>query len=218
MKPKLFEVDIVMNALRRKRAVFHSEADFQFAFAWETKLIYQQVEVRLETHPRDHPQLRLDLQILDIANGDLIAIELKYLTRAWSGIDELARDEAFELKNHGAHDHRRYDVVKDIHRIERFIQADPSWRGFAVVISNDAAYWEQPIGLVQSNDAAFRIHDGASLSGDRKWAAQTASTKDRYTTLGLGGRYLLKWIDYSKVDATSAGTFRSLTVPILRSP
>ena len=45
----------VMDTLRAKRTVFHSEADFQFALSWEIQLHYPDASVRLEYPPPDDP-------------------------------------------------------------------------------------------------------------------------------------------------------------------
>lgn len=64
--------------------------------------------------------MRLDVLL---ARPDLqrySAIELKYPTALWAGD---ANDEHFALKNHGAQDITSYDIVKDVHRVERFVAA-----------------------------------------------------------------------------------------------
>ena len=57
-------VDATMTALATKRPIFHSESDFQHAFAWEARNIYPDLDVRLErtampgrcgTHIRGEP-------------------------------------------------------------------------------------------------------------------------------------------------------------------
>src|SRR3954449_6414188 len=74
----------VLASLATRRAVFHSEADFQFAFAWEAKTLHPGLEVRLETHPE--PGVRLDLELIDPDSPRGLAIEHKYLTRLWAGV------------------------------------------------------------------------------------------------------------------------------------
>ena len=64
---KPLDASAVLASLARGRRVFHSEADFQFAFAWEAKVIRPDLEVRLETHPE--PNVRLDLELVDPASG-----------------------------------------------------------------------------------------------------------------------------------------------------
>lgn len=68
----------VLASLAKRRGVFHSEADFQFAFAWEAKSLNPGLEVRLETHPE--PGVRLDLELIDPDSPRGLAVELKYMT------------------------------------------------------------------------------------------------------------------------------------------
>ena len=88
--------------------MFHSEADFQHAFAWAVQEAMR-ARVRLETRPC--PGCTADLMVTSPDMAHHSAIELKYLTRAWSGE---VLGERFELKNQGAQDIRGYDVVKDV--------------------------------------------------------------------------------------------------------
>ena len=207
------DASAVLASLARARPVFHSEADFQFAFAWEAKVIRPDLEVRLETHPE--PNVRLDLELVDPASGTGVAVELKYMTRLWAGTD---RGEAFALKNHGASDLRGYDVVKDIERVERFVDARPGWAGYVIALSNEASYWRAPTHGRVTNADAFRLHEGVVLAGERIWGPLTGGTsKGRETPLRLRGTYELRWSDYSKLDVSVAGTFRTLVVPIRRS-
>jgi len=210
MSNRIVDASAVLTSLREKRRVFHSEADFQFAFGWEIKSLNPRLEIRLETHPK--PNVRLDLQVIDPERAEAVAIELKYLTRGWSGSEG---GETFALKHHSALDGRRYDVLKDIGRVEQFIEGRVRWTGYAVVLTNDAGYWTPPRAERASNDRAFRIHDGLSLApGSRSWVALTASTKNREHAIELRGEYPLRWTDYSQVDDTLGGKFRALVVPI----
>ncbi len=83
----------VLGALAVRRPVFHSEADFQLEFAWQVRLAAPDLAVRLETRPL--PGVRLDLLLTDAEQQSRSALELKYLTRAWSG---QVAGEWFELK------------------------------------------------------------------------------------------------------------------------
>lgn len=103
-----------IRTLAQVRPVFHSEADFQLAFAWHLQHQDPRASVRLETRPR--PGLHLDL-LLQTAERRT-AVELKYLTAAWTG--EVG-GEQFHLLAQGAQDIRAYDCVKDIERVEQFV-------------------------------------------------------------------------------------------------
>ena len=200
----------VMASLARRRPVFHSEADFQFAFAWEAKTLVPGVEVRLETHPE--PGVRLDLELIDPAAKRGLAVELKYMTRLWTGE---SGGESFALKNHGASDLRAYDVVKDIERVERFVLPRPGWTGLVIALTNESAYWRSPTHGRTTNADAFRLFEGNLLAGERRWGPNTGGTaKGREAPLALRGTYELQWVDYSRLDAGPAGSFRALVVPI----
>jgi hypothetical protein len=101
----------VLDDLAILRPVFHSEADFQLALAWQVQQRDPAMLVRLETRPAVGVHLDLAFARLDL--GRTTAVELKYLTRAWSGS---VGGERYELKNHGTQDIRAYDVVKDVVR------------------------------------------------------------------------------------------------------
>lgn len=94
-------LDDVLTRLSAVRPVFHSEADFQQAFAWEARLFDPSLRVRLETRPA--PGVRLDLLLTSHDGAAQTAVELRYLVRLWHG--EHA-GERFELKDQGAQDIR----------------------------------------------------------------------------------------------------------------
>lgn len=200
----------VLALLARHRPVFHSEADFQFAFAWEAKSLSPALEVRLETHPE--PNVRLDLELMDPESRSGVAVELKYMTRLWTGKHG---NESFALRNHGASDLRAYDVVKDIERVERFVERRPSWTGLVIALTNEAAYWRTPTHGRATNADAFRLYEGHALTGERRWGPNTGGTaRGRETPIPLRGTYHLHWSDFSRLDASPAGTFRVLVVPV----
>jgi hypothetical protein len=92
-------LDVWIELLCRSRPVFHSEADFQHALAWTAHLSDPSLRIRLET--RSATGARLDLLISRPNAAEHLALELKYLTAAWTGD---AEDEHFALLNQGAQD------------------------------------------------------------------------------------------------------------------
>ncbi len=203
-------LDTVLSRLADQRPVFHSEADFQHAFAWVAHTIDPQLQVRLETHPQ--PDVRLDLLL---GRPDLdrhTAVELKYLTALWTG--EVA-GEHFALKNHGARDIRSYDVVKDIARVERFVAARPNCDGLVIIISNDSGYWRSVTHERDTNASAFRLYQEVELAGTRAWGPHTGAgtRRGREADIGLSGAYNLSWRDYSRLPG-ARGVFRALVVMV----
>lgn len=205
------DIDDLLHRLSKRRPVFHAEADFQHAFAWEAHLMDPNLRVRLETHPE--PNMRLDLLF---SRPDLelhTAVELNYLTAGWTG--EVG-SEKFALKNHGAQDVRAYDVVKDTSRLERFVADEKGWNGLFIAITNDPIFWRPVTHGRATNADAFRIYEGITLSGVRSWGPRTGpgTMRGRETTIELGGEYRLAWRDYSRVDSGSRGSFRALVLTV----
>src|SRR5215207_7734774 len=118
VKPLIDPVDI-MQALARRRPVFHSEADFQHAFAWEIHRSAPECDIRLEVPVRATTgAIHLDL-LARLTLGQM-AIELKYKTRS---LTAALNGEDFNLMSHAAQDLGRYDFFKDLNRIEAFALA-----------------------------------------------------------------------------------------------
>ena len=200
----------VLDALRAHRPVFHSEADFQHAFAWEVQRAAPQARVRLETRPV--AGVRLDLLVTAADGTTSSAIELKYLTRAWSG--EVGA-ERFELMSQGAQDIRAYDVVKDVSRVEHDVAVLPKCNGAVLCLTNDPSYWARPSHDRETNAAMFRLYEGRRLQGDCRWGPLTGAgtMKGREQAIRLTGTYDLRWQDWARVPG-AAGTFRMLVVEV----
>ena len=184
----------VLASLARRRPVFHSEADLQFAFAWEAKSLNPGLEVQL-IHPE--PGVRLDLELIEPKSQHGLAVELKYMsTPLWAGTHG---GETFALKDHGASDLRAYDVVKDVERVERFVTDRPGWAGLVIAMTNASAYWRAPTPGRATNADAFRIFEGAVLAGERRWGPNPGGTsRGRETPLTLHGTYELRWARSSR--------------------
>lgn len=209
----LVDLAELMEELARRRPVFHSEADFQLALAWQIQQKHPNLRVRLETRPA--PGVHLDLALEEPGTERGTAVELKYLTRRWEGT---VNGERYELKNHGAQDIRAYDVVKDICRVEKFIAGREGADGAVIVLSNDPSYWSAPKPNDTSNAAAFRLSDGRELTGTCAWGPNTGSgtRKGRDEELRLTGRYSLRWSPYSPLPGGGPGSeLRQLIIPVL---
>jgi hypothetical protein len=195
-----------MASLAEHRPVFHSEADFQHAFAWELQRRHTEARIRLETRPR--PGVRLD--VLATIDGSRVAVELKYLLR---DLTTTIEGELFALPNQSAQDVRRYDFIKDVARLEVLRRDDYADIGFSIALTNDPSYWQggNREGVV---DAAFRLGEGRTLMGTLAWAAHAGvgTMRGRETPIELVNAYELVWRDYSAVDAPRNGHFRYLVV------
>lgn len=204
------DLDDALRQLSERRPIFHSEADFQFALAWQVQSMDPRIEVSLESRPE--PGVHLDLAFERRDLGRSSALELKYLTRA---LETEVYGRRFDLKNHSALDNRRYDVVKDVYRIERFIAGRPGADGAAVVIANDPAYWTESASGTKANDLAFRLAEGAVLQGPRAWQRPRAEHDERRATITLRGRYELRWEPFSAITGASRVVeFRRLVIEV----
>lgn len=201
----------LLGSLAARRAVFHSEADFQHSLAWLIQETWPDSEIRLEM-PVATTERRIYLDIYWRRTRDVTAIELKYTTKAAA----LAfHGEAYELRGHFAQGLRRYNFLRDIQRLEAFQSAQPNVGGIALFLTNDPGYWT-PALKPGSIDAAFRLEEGRTVAGLLNWAraASARSMKGREEPIRLLGEYRLTWRDYSSVADSRNGAFRYLLAEV----
>ncbi len=190
------DIRAIMEKLREKRPAFHSEADFQFALAWEIQLMYPDASIRLEYPPVNDPNKYIDI-IVWIGN-EVYPVELKHLTKLMTAT---VASELFFLKNHGAQDLGCYDCIKDICRLESFSQNIKGFRkAYAIWLTNDLYYLRPPtnpyVGYYQ-----FSIHEGAVKKGSMSWGNNVGkgTTRGREQPWTLMHSYTINWHDYSKI-------------------
>lgn len=207
----MLQLERIIQELSRKQPVFHSEADFQHALAWEIQVRYPAATVRLEIHPgRIGKREYIDIWVKN--KGKVYALELKYKTRK---LDVKHNGEEFHLLNQSAQDVGRYDFIKDIVRLERFVSSRPNTVGYAIILTNDDGYW-RATKRSATVDADFRIHEGRMLKGELKWGrdASKGTKKGREIPLRLKNKYYLQWCNYSKLSEVGPNQFRYLIVKI----
>jgi hypothetical protein len=206
-------VETVVKSLASKRPVFHSEADFQHALAWEIQQRHHSAALRLEVN-KGIGNHREHLDILVHESGETLALELKYKTKK---LDTKFNDEEFRLQDQGAQDTGRYDFIKDINRLERFVASYPNSVGCAALLTNDQSYWNEARSLT-TTDAMFRIHENRTLQGDFRWSEATGpgTMKTRENPLTLRGSHTIKWVDYSKLDGSGPVRLRYVLLEVSR--
>lgn len=206
------DIDSVLRALAAKRPVFHSEADFQHALAWEVRANNPEINVRLEVPTFLKNQARAFIDFLTRHNGQTTFFELKYKTLATNLEHE---GEIFNLKNQGAQDQGSYDFLKDLTRIESFVEATPNSSGYAIMLSNDPKYWTAR-RKVNPIDADFQLLDGRILSGTLAWAkhAGIGSINGREPAIILRRNYPIRWLPFSELNSPGIASFRYLCLHI----
>lgn len=202
-------IDIVttLQQLLDQKRIFCSEADFQFSFAWMLKEVYgDEIDVRLEYTPWEYSD-SMHIDIVVIAGNQFIPIELKYRK---AKLDTVFNGEHIRLKAHTAHDTGAYEYLADIERLEKLIQSDkyPIAEAYAIMLTNDSAYWRdtrRANATKQPNDMAFRIYDGAVISGKREWneAASKGTVQGHERPICFSGTYHMAWQDCSPADDIS---------------
>ena len=200
-----------MASLADGRKVFHSEADFQHALAWQIHEAAPESQVWLEVSviPVETQRMFLDIWL----PVERIAIELKYVTRR---LELVRNQESFALRDHSAQDQRRYDFLLDIQRLE-LMRSMPGLckAGHAVLLTNDSSYWNVPRSR-DTVDSDFRIHEGRAISGELAWAAHASpgTVRGRESPIRIQGSYRIRWQEYSNFPEKSRGRFRYLAVSV----
>lgn len=196
----------VMTHLASRRPVFHSEADFQFAFAQSVAQLDERVGIRLEVPVRGgHRRTYVDLVCR--ASQQVSLVEFKYVTRSWSGTDGHT-DELFDLRSHEALDLARLSFIHDVTRLEGWAAEQVCSNGVAVLLTNDGRLWDHPAPGKTTRDHRYRLHEGQTLTGPLTWGTPDApfEANDRQ----LRGSYEVKWQEYSHQDDGPGGKLRWL--------
>ena len=201
-----------LDSLAYRRPLFHSEADFQFEFAWELRSTLPECEIRLERPVLIPDGKTFYVDIMVRLAGLWFAVELKYIKA------ELVTEfngEDYTLKTQGAQDLSRYEILKDVFRIESLVKLRKSIGGCSLTLSNDPSLWKEPIppysGARVPNDEAFRVHEGRVISGALDWR-QPAKPGASHPPSGfhLTRTYTPRWQDYSSLPGYRNGDFRYL--------
>lgn len=199
-----------LRALATDRPLFHSEADFQHALAWQIHQQLPAAAIRLEL-PVAVEDDRFHVDIWVVQGGYSLAIELKYKVRA---LTLHLGQEKYELKSQSAQDLGRYDFVKDICRLEQIVRTRRACVGHAILLTNDSAYWSHPVDN-RTVDVDFRLHQGRTLSGTLSWkGAGPGTVLSREKPIALAGVYPLSWEPYSRPSTDRYGELHYLLVPV----
>jgi len=202
----------LMTKLAEERPVFHSEADFQHAFAWVIRHEHQSAKIRLERrvelmNDKGPKPAYLDLWV-DL-EGTRTAIELKYQT---ADFHHETDGETFHLRNKGAEDNLGYDFLHDLERLERFVdQNGDHSAGHAILLSNERLWSYRPTATPRSKDA-FRLHEGRVVTGPQAWGKAVPPTNSRHHPITLRGTYALTWQPYR-----IGGPFQYLHLPVSKA-
>jgi hypothetical protein len=204
-------INELLSRLAARRPVFHSEADFQHALAWEFQRADPEANIRLEKQVSTN-ETRVHLDLLVLGQSYELAIEVKYKTRLASISHS---GELYSLRNQSAQDLGRHDFIKDIRRLEKYIEACPAAKGYAVLLTNDKSYWSTS-RRSDTVDSQFRLHEKRVLTGSVTWgsAASEGTKHKREKAISLAGSYEISWSDFSSVGHGSGEQFRFVALEV----
>lgn len=202
-----------LSQLAERRPIFHSEADMQHELAVELSRMDPDLKIRLERPVRlpDHRVMNVD--ILLQRRDASFALELKYPT---AKLEVRLGTEDFLLRAQAAQDIRRYEILKDIARIETLCAAGVVRAGMSVTITNDRTLWTES-RRTNTVDHLFRLHHGRRVQGSLAWAthAGPGTTRGRESKIELAGTYDINWIEYSRIENVARNTeFRMLIAEV----
>jgi hypothetical protein len=203
------DINTIMKVLSDKRPLFHSEADFQFALAWEIKNRYPQAEIRLEAPFNGTVVGRIDILVRHQAG--VYPIELKYLKKH---LQCAVDNERYDLAE-GVHDLDMHDCIKDIARLETFRKQLAEFRsGFAVWLTNDTAYWKASYNA--SYYSEFHAPQGSVKAGIMKYqnGAKLLRNPAYSAPIELNGQYRIAWEKFSSVGTAKHGEFKYAVVRV----
>ncbi|MBI3585778.1 MAG: hypothetical protein HY088_01450 [Ignavibacteriales bacterium] len=199
----------ILKGLAESRPIFHSEADFQFSFAWYIQQQNPNCSIRLEYKPESQKREYVDIMIR--YDESVYFIETKYKTKE---LQIEAQREAFALANQGAGDQGGYDFLRDIERLERWVKEDKCSKAAAIFLTNDYTCWKS-----RENDntigAQFRIWQGKRIHGNLNWTGGAdGSKRGREGSINIQGSYTLDWKKYSSQAHTKNGLFKYLIINV----
>jgi hypothetical protein len=203
------DISQAIAVLSNERPVFSSEADFQHALAWQLQLQDPLAKIRLEHRPQ---AARMYLDIVIESQNKRTAIELKYKTRK---LETTVGGESFWLANHGAQDCGKYDVIKDIERLEQVVDGEDFHEGFMIFLTNDPHYYTSREDSRLTIDQQFRLTQGRILHGKLEWgeAAGPGTIKGREEPIQLTAQYPVNWMKYSNVNVPYE-EFQMIILPV----
>lgn len=183
----------------------------QFALGLKIAQDNSDIQIRFEKPFKD--------QYVDIVifNHEIIGVELKYKTSELEFTDK-HNSETFHLKEHAAIDLGRFDVIKDIQKLEQLVCSNQITKGYVLFVTNCSTYWTNQAykGSDQALDTAFRLIDKRVLSGTLKWHSNVkVSTcgKKRINGIELKGSYQVNWKDLVDLGCNN-GVFRYMIIEI----
>lgn len=200
---------IIEELSKSEYPLFVSERHLQVAFAIKAKELFPDYELIPEyVYKKGEDTCHIDL----IAKNkkEKIAFEFKYVVAG--GIIKVPGDDNYSLRNHSAIDIRRYQCVKDISRLEKYVYSNDLKcdKGYFILITNMHGFWDG--SKSDSVAAQFEIAHNTKLKKGRHIATGTGSfVKDYKDPIYIKNTYDINYENYIKIDG-KYGLFKYLCI------
>ena len=196
---------------------YHNEAQVQYKLAIELYKKFK-IEPTLEWYVKnDESGAKEYIDMMLKIGSKRVAIELKYKTRAVKGEDAYV--------NQGGQSDGKFHFFKDIERLERLKKSkDKDCRiekGFAIFITNDYLYWNEPRSNSQAEDfklcAGKNIKQGIyyaewRMTEEQKKQKELKEAKNAAVTISRS--YPVEWSSPSDEEKKEGKTFRYLIIGV----
>lgn len=203
-------IEDILKSLSKERPIFSSEADFQFALAWQIEKYLKRnkvkdYRVRLEYCPSiSFKKTLMHIDIIVFIKEGYIPIELKYKTKEGeytSGIDK------YKLKTQGARNISCHAYIKDISRIEHLRDNYKVFKfieGYTIFLTNDEVYLKKPNKDCEYRELSLHNEENHVLKNYKylRFDSNGRCAK-RYKPIKLKDNYEINWNVYSKVEDTT---------------
>ena len=198
-----FDINKVINNLKKEKDVFINEVDFQVNLALTIKKTYQNANIQFESKEIINSKERIDI-IIDLL-GECVAIELKYVPKE-SIIQSLKNNFIYNLHQH----HNTwvcFDYLHDVYRLENLVKSTNHkiTSAYAIMITSQEIFWKGPKSNV--NYYNFRLTDGRNIDQNNSlnFQRKTKSVKNKYnSSIVFQNSYTLEWKDYSNLIDTKS--------------
>lgn len=219
-----WKIGPILKSLADRRPIFHSEADFQHALAWEIHLVHPEVEVRLEVpfeqddeksrrrHGKKHRRRYVDL--VCIGPRTETWLELKYNTLKPIRGPIIVGREQFRIENQRAVDNVRTAFWRDVARVEHLCrERGRRARGFAIILTNNPALCRDRMGGTPAKDRELRLVQGKRVKGPLWHKKQTrGDNPKRGYPIDVRGVYTINWKTFHNFKQDPHGEFRYLVL------
>lgn len=194
--------------------VFFNEAHFQSTFTIDlnNEINSKDFQLILEYNP-NYKKYRVDLFVINKTTNEKTVIEFKYITDKTTV--EIDNSLIINLKAQRAYNVRRYQIWKDISKIEELIDSGKCDDGYFIMITNA----DKLIQTVPKNniDKEFDISNGThpSKTGELYWSYSSPKTEKRYPKkIPIRSQYKFNYFPYSGIKPFSEFKYLILSINV----